>query len=90
MTHTGTKLLFGDIRLASRLIVIDPLANIARPATLMPGMGMNGLVHCIEGLYSKGRTPIATALALHAIPQFFEALLRSRLHRVMPARVATC
>jgi alcohol dehydrogenase len=70
----GTKLLFSDVQLASRLIVIDPAANLAVPARLMLSTGMNGLAHCVEGLYSKVRTPVTTALARDGIERFLEAL----------------
>lgn len=73
-TADGRKLLFWDMKLAARLIVIDPAANIHVPASLMLATGMNGLAHCVEGLYSKIRTPLTTALALHATGLFVEAL----------------
>jgi alcohol dehydrogenase class IV len=75
-TEDGRKLLFWDIKLASRLIVIDPVANVPVPVSIMLATGMNGLAHCVEGLYSKARTPITTALALHAIGLFVQALPR--------------
>lgn len=73
-TDDGRKLLFWDLKLASRLIVIDAEANLSVPASLMLATGMNGLAHCVEGLYSKTRTPMTTALALHAIGLFAVAL----------------
>ncbi len=73
-TAQGTKLLFWDAQLASRVVLLDPLANLATPAGIMLSTGMNGLAHCIEGLYSKGRSPIASVLALDAIVQFDHAL----------------
>jgi alcohol dehydrogenase len=75
-TADGRKLIFSDVKLAARLIVIDPAANTAVPAGIMLGTGLNGLAHCIEGLYAKLRTPVTDALALHAIEQFLEALPR--------------
>jgi alcohol dehydrogenase len=75
-TPDGRKLLFWDLNVASRLIVIDPDANASVPAALMLATGMNGLAHCVEGLYSKTRTPVTTALALHAIGLFAQALPR--------------
>jgi alcohol dehydrogenase len=75
-TPDGRKLLFSDVKLAARLIVIDPAANVAVPASIMLATGMNGLAHCIEGLYAKLRTPVTDALALHAIELFLEALPR--------------
>jgi alcohol dehydrogenase class IV len=73
-TADGRKLLFTDLKLAARLIVIDPAANTAVPAPIMLATGMNGLAHCIEGLYAKLRTPVTDALALYAIQLFSEAL----------------
>jgi alcohol dehydrogenase class IV len=70
----GAKLLFSDPKLACRVILIDPLLNLEVPAPLMLATGMNGLAHCIEGLYARTRSPIAVALAQYAIPRFLEAL----------------
>jgi alcohol dehydrogenase len=70
------KLIFMDPKVAARVILIDPQANLSVPAALMLTTGMNGLAHCIEGLYSKVRTPISDALALHGINLFLAALRR--------------
>ncbi|CAN7770567.1 iron-containing alcohol dehydrogenase [Variovorax sp. LjRoot84] len=70
----GAKLLFTDIQLAARLVLIDPLANLEVPAALMCATGMNGLAHCIEGLYALERSPLAETLALDAMARFAEAL----------------
>ncbi len=75
-TPDGRKLLFSDVKLASRVILLDPRANVAVPAAVMLATGMNGLAHCIEGLYSKTRTPVSSAIALHGIRLFMEALPR--------------
>lgn len=72
----GKKLLFWDVQLASRLILIDPLANLDVPAAILLATGVNGLAHCIEGLYSKTRTPITDALSLHGVSLFASALPR--------------
>jgi alcohol dehydrogenase len=66
----GRKLLFWDATLASRLIVLDPAANVAVPASLMAATAMNGFAHCAEGLYSRLRNPVSEALALHGIRLF--------------------
>jgi alcohol dehydrogenase len=73
-TPEGAKLLFWDAQLASRVILLDPAANLAMPASVMLSTGMNGLAHCIEGLYSKGRSPISSVLALDGIAQFDRAM----------------
>ena len=73
-TDSGEKLLFWDLQLAARLIVVDAQASASVPAAALLASGMNGLAHCIEGLYSKTRTPVSTALALHGIGLFAQAL----------------
>ncbi len=70
----GKKLLFWDTKLVPRLIILDPVANLEVPASLMATTGMNGFAHCIEGLYSKVRNPISEALALQGIRMLHEAL----------------
>ena len=70
----GKKLLFWDLKLVPRLIVLDPVANLEVPASLMATTGMNALAHCIEGLYSKVRNPISEGQALQGIRLLYEAL----------------
>lgn len=70
----GRKLLFTDPQLASRVVLLDPKANVAVPASIMLSTGMNGLAHCLEGLYSKERSPMAELLALDAMQRFARAL----------------
>jgi alcohol dehydrogenase len=70
----GAKLLFSDIQLAARLVLIDPRANLGVPAALMCATGMNGLAHCIEGLYSRERSPLTETIALEAMARFASAL----------------
>lgn len=70
----GRKLLFTDPQLASRVVVLDAKANLEVPVALMLSTGMNGLAHCIEGLYSKERSPLAELLAIDAMQRFARAL----------------
>lgn len=70
----GKKLLFWDLKLTPRLIVLDPLANLEVPVPVMATTGMNAFAHCIEGLYSKVRNPISEGLALQGIRLLHEAL----------------
>ncbi len=74
--NDGRKLLFWDNTLASRLIVLDPEANVEVPVAVMATTAMNGFAHCVEGLYSRLRNPISDALALHGIRLFMDALPR--------------
>ena len=70
----GRKLLFTDPQLASRVVLLDPQANLNVPASLMLSTGMNGIAHCVEGLYSKERSPLAEVVALDALRRFASAL----------------
>lgn len=70
----GRKLLFTDPQLASRVVLLDPQANLEVPASLMLSTGMNGIAHCVEGLYSKERSPLAELVALDALRRFAQAL----------------
>lgn len=67
---TGRKLLFWDITLASRLIVLDPQANCGVPVAVMASSAMNGFAHCAEGLYSRLRNQVSEGLALQGIRLF--------------------
>ena len=72
----GKKLLFQDLQLTPRVVIIDPVANLEVPIALMLSTGMNALAHAIEGLYSKQRSPISEALALetlHKLPAALQA-----------------
>lgn len=70
----GRKLLFTDPQLASRVVLLDAKANVAVPVNIMLSTGMNGLAHCLEGLYSKERSPLAELLAIDAMQRFARAL----------------
>lgn len=70
----GRKLLFTDPQLASRVVLLDARANVAVPVDIMLSTGMNGLAHCLEGLYSKERSPLAELLAIDAMQRFARAL----------------
>ena len=70
----GSKLLFTDPQLASRVVLLDPQANLDVPVALMLATGMNGLAHCVEGLYSKVRSPLAEVLAIDGIGRFARTL----------------
>lgn len=70
----GRKLLFTDPQLASRVVLLDARANVDVPGQLMMSTGMNGLAHCIEGLYSRERSPLAELLAIDAMQRFARAL----------------
>ena len=68
------KLLFWDVKLAPRMIILDPVANLEVPLQVMTTTGMNAFAHCIEGLYSKVRNPFSEGLALQGIRLLHQAL----------------
>lgn len=72
--ETGVKLLFSDLKLAARVILLDPQGNLEVPVSLMATTGMNALAHCVEGLYSRTRNPISEALALQGARLLCQAL----------------
>jgi alcohol dehydrogenase len=71
----GKKLLFQDLQLTPRVVIIDPVANLEVPIALMLSTGMNALAHALEGLYSKQRSPISEALAIETIHKLPAALM---------------
>lgn len=73
-TPDGRKILLVDPKLAARLVLIDPVASLDVPAPIFLATGMNGLAHCVEGFYSRVRTPITSSLALEAMRPFMDAL----------------
>jgi len=70
----GRKVTVTDPRCTPRLVVYDPDLTLDLPPALTAGTGMNALAHCVEGLYSNGRTPVTTATALAGITTIFRAL----------------
>ena len=71
---TGAKLLFWDVKLASRVILLDPNANLEVPASLMASTAMNAFAHCAEGLYSRSRNPISDGIALQGARMLSRAI----------------
>lgn len=72
----GVKLLFWDPGVAARVVILDPAAVAAVPTWVLTSTGMNGLAHCVEGLYSRECNPISDALALHGLRYLAAALPR--------------
>lgn len=74
----GAKLLLTDPAVAASVVLLDSNANLCVPAALMCTTGMNALAHCIEGMYSRERTPLAETLALEALVRLVYALAAVR------------
>ena len=70
----GHKFILHDVGTMSRVVLLDPVANLEVPASILMSTGFNALAHVLEGLYSLQRTPITDALCLHAIPLLVQSL----------------
>lgn len=76
VTSTGQKHTTSDARALARLVVYDPDLTLDLPADLTVGTGANALAHCVEGVYSLRRTPLATACALEGAARIAWSLPR--------------
>lgn len=74
ISDSHEKILFWNRSLASRSILIDPTLNEDVPLPLMHYTAMNGLAHCLEGLYSRNKLLVSNGLALQAMSLFIDAL----------------
>jgi alcohol dehydrogenase class IV len=72
--ESGTKRVFWDPKVASRVVVYDPELLADAPASILAATGMNGLAHCIEAMYSRTASPISTGLALEGARLFARSL----------------
>ncbi|MCU1479189.1 MAG: iron-containing alcohol dehydrogenase [Subtercola sp.] len=70
----GIKRVFWDSKVASRVLIFDPLALQDVPPDIVLTSGMNGLAHCAEALYSRSASPVTDALALEGARRFAAAL----------------
>ncbi|MFC4278603.1 iron-containing alcohol dehydrogenase family protein [Achromobacter aloeverae] len=70
----GNKLMFWNRRVSASTLLIDPLLAEDIAPALLRQSAMNGIAHCLEGLYSKGRSPVSDALAVQALGLFQQAL----------------
>jgi len=90
----GVKRVFWDPKVASRVVVFDPMAMSDVPPMILLTTGMNGLAHCAEGLYSRTRSPLSSALAREGASNFAEGLLaialgdRDQLRTLVTLQVA--
>ena len=70
----GHKFILHDVGTMSRVVLLDPVANLEVPPHVLMSTGFNALAHVLEGLYSLQRTPITDALCIHAIPLLVRSL----------------
>jgi maleylacetate reductase len=83
ITHTDEdpprKVTVSDPGVTPKLVLYDPELTLALPPALTASTGINALAHCMEALYSKTRTPISTAAAVHGVRHIIGALLNCYL-----------
>lgn len=70
----GGKLMFWNRQVSSATVLIDPVLNRDVPLSIMRYTAMNGIAHCLEGLYSKGRSIVSDGIAVQALALFQRAL----------------
>lgn len=83
----GTKRVFWDPKVASRVVIYDSDLFTDVPAALLLTTGMNGLAHCAEALYSKTASPLTTAIAVEGARRFAATLPRIAAENPVPADV---
>lgn len=70
----GVKRVFWDLKVASRVLIFDPISLDGVPDDIVLTSGMNGLAHCAEALYSRSASPVTDALAVEGARHFAGAL----------------
>jgi len=71
---TREKLMFWNRQIAATTILIDPVLSQSTPLATLRFTAMNGIAHCLEALYSRGRSPVSDSVALRALSLFQQAL----------------
>lgn len=76
----GKKLLFADPYLFPSTALLDPELTLGLPAAVTAATGMDAACHCVEAIHSRGRNPLADALAVGALGMIREHLPRAFEH----------
>ena len=70
----NVKRVFWDHQVAARVAIFDPTVLRQTPTELLVTTAMNGLAHCAEGLYSRAKNPVSSALAIRGAGLFARGL----------------
>lgn len=70
------KRMFWNRQVSAAAILIDPRMSQDVPLSILRYTAMNGIAHCLEGLYSKGRSIVSDGMAVQAVGLFQQALAR--------------
>jgi alcohol dehydrogenase len=68
------KRMFWNRQVSSSAILIDPLMSQEVSMATLRYTAMNGIAHCLEGLYSRGRSVVSDGMAVQAVGLFQRAL----------------
>ncbi|KCB24513.1 iron-containing alcohol dehydrogenase family protein [Bordetella hinzii] len=74
LADEGRKRLFWCRDVAATEVLIDPDLAAGLPRERLLATAVNGIAHDLEGLYSRQRSPVSDALALHSLGLFAVAL----------------
>lgn len=69
-TDGDRKVTVRDPKLVPKTIIYDPEVTLGLPAAVSAASGMNGIAHCIDGLWIDERTPVSLAMATDAMRRF--------------------
>jgi alcohol dehydrogenase class IV len=70
----NVKRVFWDHQVSARVAIFDPTVLRETPTELLVTTAMNGLAHCAEGLYSRAKNPVSSALAIRGAGLFARGL----------------
>jgi alcohol dehydrogenase len=81
------KLMYWNRQVAASCVLIDPALNDDVPMDVMRYTAMNGIAHCLEGLYSRGRSVVSDGMAVQAVGLFHRALCEPGLDETAQRRL---
>ncbi|MGG0717005.1 maleylacetate reductase [Robertmurraya massiliosenegalensis] len=67
ITENGLKKTGKNVIVKPKTVIYDPKLTLSLPPTFSITSGMNGIAHCVEGLYSEHANPIISLLAEEGI-----------------------
>jgi alcohol dehydrogenase len=81
------KRMFWNRQVSAATILIDPLMSQDVPLATVRYTAMNGIAHCLEGLYSRGRSVVSDGMAVQAVGLFQQALAQPLLDEATQRRL---
>ncbi len=75
-TSDGKKVTGRDLSVLPATVIYDVDLTLTLPPGISASSGVNALAHCVEAIYARGASPLATATALRAIESLVDGLPR--------------